>query len=908
MPPANSSNDNSNPQAGQGRPLPKKENDIFKNVVKFYEQKQYKKAVKQADLILKKFPNHGETLAMKGLVLNNMGKKDEAVALVKQGLMNDMRSHVCWHVYGLLHRSDRNYNEAIKAYKQALRIDEGNLQILRDLSMLQIQMRDLPGFEATRNTLLQLKPNGKINWLALALAKHMNGDLRGAVSVIDIYLGTLSEGAPELARGFEASELALYRNRIVAEIPDNHKEALDHLSTCERVVVDRTSLLVDRATYQYKLGQYEDAKQTILDLFRRGMTENYKLHSMYMCTILQLDDDVFDDATKLSGTRTLPCLLPLTSGQKQQLLDAYKTEIYPLNEKSNAATRIPLNLVEGERFRNSLDIFIRKGLVKGVPSLCRELSSFLLAENSNRLSIIDDPVDIKEHPTYKLIVEMTEAYILSLEANKKLLPDDENEEPPSTELWTWFLRAGLHELAGEYSDAIGLTDRCLEHTPTAVDVYELKARLQRSAGDIKAAAETLDAGRDLDRQDRYINNQTTKYLLEAGREADALNRIGMFTKHEGNPEVNLYEMQCSWYELGLAACFADKKDWGKSLKKYSAVVDHFADFHEDQFDFHSYCIRKVTLRAYSDVLKFEDNLWGDQYYFEAACGMIQIYLHLHDNPQITEEDKEPDYSKMTAAERKKAKAIARKKRAQAEKKEAQKQKSESRTDDDGGNKDNKNNSQKKAGKPSPIEVDPEGKELLKKDPLEEAKKYSSILSKHCPQREETWAFQYDIGARRKKPIVALQALLQLQRMNAVAVDGCPSFLPRLVDFSLKVPTFEMSVMVKDLVNEQYAKNLLGGKASVGDIVKETAALVRTNGKTPLPLRVAVAKASVLVKTESVPSASSIIVDGGIGSRGVTVKSCRDALEVLAGFGPEASEASKSWKAAVTARFPLLTDF
>ena len=95
MPPANSSNDNSNPQAGQGRPLPKKENDTFKNVVKFYEQKQYKKAVKQADLILKKFPNHGETLAMKGLVLNNMGKKDEAVALVKEGLMKDMRCVLC---------------------------------------------------------------------------------------------------------------------------------------------------------------------------------------------------------------------------------------------------------------------------------------------------------------------------------------------------------------------------------------------------------------------------------------------------------------------------------------------------------------------------------------------------------------------------------------------------------------------------------------------------------------------------------------------------------------------------------------------------------------------------------------------------------------------------------------------
>ena len=80
-----------NPQAGQGRSLPKKEGDLFKNVVKHYEMKQYKKAVKQADTILKKFPNHGETLAMKGLVLNCQTKRDEAHALVKQGLMNDMR-------------------------------------------------------------------------------------------------------------------------------------------------------------------------------------------------------------------------------------------------------------------------------------------------------------------------------------------------------------------------------------------------------------------------------------------------------------------------------------------------------------------------------------------------------------------------------------------------------------------------------------------------------------------------------------------------------------------------------------------------------------------------------------------------------------------------------------------------
>lgn len=53
-------------------------------------------------------------------------------------VQNDLKSHVCWHVYGLLYRSDRDYREAIKCYRCALRIDPENIQILRDLSLLQV--------------------------------------------------------------------------------------------------------------------------------------------------------------------------------------------------------------------------------------------------------------------------------------------------------------------------------------------------------------------------------------------------------------------------------------------------------------------------------------------------------------------------------------------------------------------------------------------------------------------------------------------------------------------------------------------------------------------------------------------------------------------------------------------------
>lgn len=105
---------------------------------------------------------------MKGLTLNCLGRKEEAYEYVRRGLKNDIKSHVCWHVYGLLQRwvdkavsqilnwvvgdccrSDKKYDEAIKCYRNALKWDKNNIQILRDLSLLQIQMRDLEGYRVS---------------------------------------------------------------------------------------------------------------------------------------------------------------------------------------------------------------------------------------------------------------------------------------------------------------------------------------------------------------------------------------------------------------------------------------------------------------------------------------------------------------------------------------------------------------------------------------------------------------------------------------------------------------------------------------------------------------------------------------------------------------------------------------
>ena len=59
-----------------------------------------------------------------------------------------------------------------------------------------------------------------------------------------------------------------------------------------------------------------------------------------------------------------------------------------------------------------------------------------------------------------------------------------------------------------------------------------------------------------------------------------------------------------------------------------AVVRHFGDFQEDQFDFHSYCVRKMTLRAYVAMLRMEDTLHSNIFYSKVRTPRVVTLVHL----------------------------------------------------------------------------------------------------------------------------------------------------------------------------------------------------------------------------------------------------------------------------------------
>jgi peptide alpha-N-acetyltransferase len=745
----------------------------------------------------------------------------------------------------------------------------------------------------------------------------VNGDPDTAVGILDSYFGTLDDDCVEFQKNFESSELALYKNLLLSETKGEDddglggvRKALVHLDEIANVIVDQTGWLQTKLSYQLQLGNFEDAKDTVFKLFQRGLTEDHRVHGAYMCALLKCDRETCLEVQKMKGTGTLATLRSLSEEERGVLLDAYgnstmkdgsKDGLTKLFSRSNGIKRIYFTLLptNSEEFKSAVDKYCQKQITKGVPSLGADLSAlYLMGEshsNNRRLMLVTDPLDVKGHPVHAILVDLIDEYIVSLSSNNSF-PNGDGVSPPSALLWAWYLRSILHEQVAEYTQGITLVNKCIEHTPTVVDFYELKARLLEAGGDIQQAADVIDAGRDLDHQDRYINNQTTKTLLRAGREEDAKKRIALFCREQGAPEQYLYDMQCSWFELELADSCRRTGEFGRSLRKYMAVVRHYEDYHEDQFDFHSYCIRKVTMRSYCDLLRFEDDIWGLPYYGRAAEEIVKIYLYLHDNPSALESDAEPDYSNMTPVERKKAKNIARKK-----KNAAGKGGSDSKSDTKSINTNGGSGNVKK-GKPHAIDEDPEGKELLALNHLDEAKKYAAILARHAPKSTQSWALQYDASVRRGKMLMGLQALFKMKSFDS----SSHQLFSRIVDFSQRLESRSSKChdASEEIISKEFPKLMDGN--SLSEFVKLAVDRVKNDTVSDLPMRTAVAKAILSSGFGRATDSVSLILDSKLKCRGVNVDSCREALKFIESVGDEGGESQL--KTLILTKFPFFKDF
>ncbi|MBE3110741.1 MAG: tetratricopeptide repeat protein, partial [Acidobacteria bacterium] len=676
------------------QPLASKEGALFRQVIRNYEDKQYKRGLKSADLILKKFPRHGDTMAMKALIMNAQNRGDEAFALAKDALTADMKSHICWHVYGLLWRSVKNFEEAIKAYKFALKLDPENSQIQRDLAILQVQTRDYQGYIQSRSSMLQAKPQFRQVWTALAVAHHLAGDVAEAEKVLTTYEDTLKT-AP--ARGdYENSEAILYKNSLISEQGD-YGRALEHLESATKHSLDRLAVLEARAECLSHLDRKEDAARA----YRKLLDRNPE-HPEYYEGLLANSGIPAED-----------------SAARKAIFDEYAQK-FP---RSDAAKRLPLDFLQGDLFVDAARTYLAFMLGRGIPSTFHNVKH-LYADAS------------KKDTLASIVSEYLESQTKT--ANGAANGDESKGE---TAALYYLAQHYNYRLSRDLSRAMEYIDRAIERIPDSVDFHMTKARIWKHIGNVSKAAEVMDQSRSLDTRDRYINTKAAKYQLRNDENERALKTMGLFTRAEtvGGPMTDLLDMQCLWFLTEDGEAFARRGEVAMALKRFHQVHGIFEVWSDDQFDFHTFYLRKGQARAYVDMIRWEDRLQEHPFYSRAALDAVRVYLSMHDaaagkgnaNGEGANGEDEAEKKKAARKARKEAQRVEREAAEQAGKQDPNK----AVVIEEGKKKDD----------------DPQGLKLAATtEPLKEAMTFLEPLLKYSPKSLDAQLAGFDVHLRRSK--------------------------------------------------------------------------------------------------------------------------------------------------------------
>ena len=767
---------------------------------------------------------------MKGLVLSGLDRREEAHALAKQALRSRLDCTVAWHVYGLLHRADRNYEEAIKCYKNALRLDPaGQPQVLRDLAQLQIQTRDVAGFVDARAAILASQADAQHNWAALAVGYHLAGAHALALAVLDQWAPIAAQGvaarapppsqvptpadaAAAQAAAYERSECALYAASIQAEA-GQHEAALARLDALlagdggggtaspAAVLKDVRGAKAARAAALGALGRAKEAEAAWRDLLD-GRPADLTTHDGVRAA----------RGLPACGVATRAALAPGVAGADgaRSGLRSLYADLIAAHPSIPALRRCVLDYeAAGPSFTAAADAYARFLLTRCAPSLFSDLAPLYPGGRARPGGGASAPGDVSKAVDLGALFE---AYEVGLRADGALPPPPPPPPGPAHPAFGPLpapslpaplpvLLAGVCSLLGQHYARLGRTGDALAAFDRAeaaleggekekegggvgavlADVLSARARALAAAGDAPGAAAVAVAASSLDAGDRYLNSLASQALFASG---DAPGGVAMASRFARDAEASgaggLSEMQCVWFEAACGAAATAAGRAGPALKAFTATLKHYVDFGEDAFDFHGYCVRKCTLRAYVSLLRTGPALRDDPAFADAAVGAVRVYLGLDDAARAAGAAAEAAAAASAAAEadagaspeeRKRARQRAKKEAARAERAAAEKAAADAAAaaaEREATAKAAAAAAPAGAASPTPAkkaaaakarkDLDPDGAALAATaDPLGEASSLVALLALHAPSRPDTHTLCFEVAARRGKPLLMLRA-------------------------------------------------------------------------------------------------------------------------------------------------------
>eukprot|EP00919_Chromeraceae_sp_WS-2016_P041802 GHVR01099529.1.p1 GENE.GHVR01099529.1~~GHVR01099529.1.p1 ORF type:complete len:275 (-),score=25.64 GHVR01099529.1:669-1493(-) len=172
------------------------------------------------------------------------------------------------------------------------------------------------------------------------------------------------------------------------------------------------------------------------------------------------------------------------------------------------------------------------------------------------------------------------------------------------------------------------------------------------------ALQTINEARKSDLADRYMNNICVKFLMKCLKPMLAEEVLKFFMRDE----ASLYELQTQWYIIEAGKSFLKQRNFEAGLRHLNFISKQFTDMLSNEYDFHSYCLRKSTYREYVELINFNDNIYQDKIYMEAAANVIKyLFEYVHKLKADEEMKKNEEMKKSEDKEEEKTKKKKKKK-------------------------------------------------------------------------------------------------------------------------------------------------------------------------------------------------------------------------------------------------------
>ena len=200
----------------------------------------------------------------------------------------------------------------------------------------------------------------------------------------------------------------------------------------------------------------------------------------------------------------------------------------------------------------------------------------------------------------------------------------------------------------------------------------------------------------------------------------------------------MLDMQCMWFLTEDGRAYARQGNTGLALKRFHQIANIFDVWQEDQFDFHGFSLRKGLIRAYIDMVRWEDHVFDHPFYTRAALDAIGIYLNMADRAAAAAANGNGEADSEELLAQKKALKKAKKEQQRMEREAAEKQA-----------KQDPNKAVGPEGEAKKTDEDPLGLTLAATaDPLGAAMKLLSPMLEASPKSIEVQLAGFEVLIRR----------------------------------------------------------------------------------------------------------------------------------------------------------------